>query len=153
MRKETTWRLSENRELTAKSVFCRFFRLNTLDTARIRVIESKNGLKTTSLRDGCYFRTGSCIDCIQLTLKQCCTNIVHMKNVTITLENEVSRWAKIWAAKNDTSVSKLLGQLLKERMLEEQGYHAAMQQFFSQTPTKLKSAGEHYPERDSLHER
>jgi hypothetical protein len=76
-----------------------------------------------------------------------------MKNVTITLENEVSRWAKIWAAKNDTSVSKLLGQLLKERMLEEQGYHVAMQQFLSQAPTKLKSTGEHYPERDSLHER
>ncbi len=48
-----------------------------------------------------------------------------MKHVTITLEDEVSRWAKIWAAKNDTSVSKLLGQLLKERMLEEQGYHAS----------------------------
>jgi len=76
-----------------------------------------------------------------------------MKNVTITLENEVSRWAKIWAAKNDTSVSKLLGHLLKERMLEEEGYHAAMQQFLSQTPTKLKLTGEHYPERDSLHER
>ncbi len=76
-----------------------------------------------------------------------------MRNVTITLENDVSRWAKVWAAKNDTSVSKLLGQLLKERMLEEEGYHSAMQQFLSQTPTKLKSTEEHYPERDSLHER
>ena len=60
-----------------------------------------------------------------------------MKKVTITLENEVSRWAKIWAAKNDTSVSKLLGQLLKERMLEEEGEHTAMQQFLSHTPTSL----------------
>ena len=76
-----------------------------------------------------------------------------MKNVTITLENEVSRWAKVWAAKNDTSVSKLLGQLLKERMLEEEGYYVAMQQFLSLTPTKLKSTAEHYPERGSLHER
>jgi hypothetical protein len=74
-----------------------------------------------------------------------------MKNVTIILENKVSRWAKIWAAKNDTSVSKLLGQLLKERMLEEEGYYAAMQQFLSQAPTKLKFTGEHYPERDSLY--
>jgi hypothetical protein len=49
-----------------------------------------------------------------------------MRNVTIILENKVSRWAKIWAAKNDTSVSKLLGQLLKERMLEEEGYHATI---------------------------
>ncbi len=76
-----------------------------------------------------------------------------MKNVTITLKYEVSRWAKIWAAKNDTSVSKLLGQLLKERMLEEEGYHTAMQQFLSQTPTKLKLTGKNHPERDSLHER
>ena len=73
-----------------------------------------------------------------------------MINVTIILENEVSRWAKIWAAKNDTSVSKLLGQLLKERMLEEEGYYSAKQQFLSRTPIKLKSTGEHYPERGSL---
>jgi len=36
--------------------------------------------------------------------------------VTVTLEEEVAKWARIEAAKRDTSVSRLLGELLKERM-------------------------------------
>jgi len=41
-----------------------------------------------------------------------------MKNVTITLEEEVARWARIMAAKENTSVSRLVGELLREKMLE-----------------------------------
>jgi hypothetical protein len=36
--------------------------------------------------------------------------------VTVTLEEDVARWARIEAARRDTSVSRLLGELLKERM-------------------------------------
>lgn len=39
-----------------------------------------------------------------------------LQNVTVTLEEEVARWARIEAARRDTSVSRLLGELLKERM-------------------------------------
>jgi hypothetical protein len=34
----------------------------------------------------------------------------------VTLEEEVAQWARIEAARRDTSVSRLLGELLKERM-------------------------------------
>jgi hypothetical protein len=34
----------------------------------------------------------------------------------VTLEKEVAQWARIEAARQDTSVSRLLGALLKERM-------------------------------------
>jgi hypothetical protein len=34
----------------------------------------------------------------------------------VTLEEDVARWARIEAARRDTSVSRLLGELLKERM-------------------------------------
>ena len=40
----------------------------------------------------------------------------RLRNVTVTLEEDVARWARIEAARKDTSVSQLLGALLKERM-------------------------------------
>jgi len=41
--------------------------------------------------------------------------------VTVTLEEDVARWARIEAARRDTSVSRLLGDLLKERMSTQDG--------------------------------
>jgi plasmid stability protein len=76
-----------------------------------------------------------------------------MKNVTVTLEDEVARWVRIWAARHDTSVSKILGELLAERMREETGYEATMRRFLSRRPTRLKNEGESYPDRNELHER
>ena len=75
-----------------------------------------------------------------------------MKNVTITLEEEVADWARIWAAKSKTSVSRLVGELLKHRMQEEKGYKTAMNQFLSRKPVKLKSTIG-YPSREELHAR
>jgi hypothetical protein len=43
-------------------------------------------------------------------------SISRLRNVTVTLEEDVAQWARIEAAKRDTSVSRLLGELLKERM-------------------------------------
>lgn len=40
----------------------------------------------------------------------------RLRNVTVTLDEEVARWARIEAARRDTSVSRLLGELLKEKM-------------------------------------
>ncbi len=40
----------------------------------------------------------------------------HLRNVTVTLEEDVAQWARIEAARRDTSVSRLLGELLKEKM-------------------------------------
>jgi hypothetical protein len=60
-----------------------------------------------------------------------------MKNVTITLEDNVAKWARVLAAKKNTSVSKLLGEILKEEMTQEQGYELAMQQYLSNSATPL----------------
>jgi hypothetical protein len=50
-----------------------------------------------------------------------------LKNVTVSLEADVARWARQEAARRQTSVSRLLEELLKERMHEEEdGYDAAM---------------------------
>lgn len=76
-----------------------------------------------------------------------------MKNVTITLDEEVARWARIRAAELNTSVSRLLGEMLERQMLEEQNYHAARKRYLSGEPCILNEAGEQYPRRDELHER
>ncbi len=76
-----------------------------------------------------------------------------MKNVTITLDEEVARWARIEAAERNMSVSRLVGEMLREKMRDEQAYRLAMQQYLSQRPRKLKKAGARYPSREELHDR
>ena len=76
-----------------------------------------------------------------------------MKNVTITLDEDVIRWAKVWAASHDTSVSRMLGEELRRKMLSEQSYERAKRRFQSKTPRPLKAAGVSYPGRESLYER
>jgi hypothetical protein len=76
-----------------------------------------------------------------------------MKNVTITLDEEVARWARIRAAERDTSLSRLVGELLREKMAEEETYQAAKQQYLSQLPVQLKSREVKYPTREKLYER
>ena len=48
----------------------------------------------------------------------------RLRNVTVTLEEDVAHWARVEAARRDTSVSRLLGALLKER-ISAQGVSAA----------------------------
>ena len=40
----------------------------------------------------------------------------RLRNVTVTLEEDVAQWARIEAARQDTSVSRLLGVILKNLM-------------------------------------
>jgi hypothetical protein len=76
-----------------------------------------------------------------------------MKNVTITLDEEVARWARIMAAEQNTSVSRLVGELLREKMIDEKNYQIAMQQYLSQPPKVLKTPDEKFPAREALYER
>jgi len=76
-----------------------------------------------------------------------------MKNVTITLEEDVLRWAKVTAAQRDTSVSRLLGEELRRKMLAEKDYERGRRRFQNRRPRALKPAGEPYASRDSLYER
>lgn len=75
-----------------------------------------------------------------------------MRNLTITVEEQAARWTRIWAGKNNSSVSRLVGQLLKKHMLEEKHYQRAMNEFLSRGPVRLKRSGG-YPGREELHER
>jgi hypothetical protein len=74
-----------------------------------------------------------------------------MPKVTLTTEEEVLRWARIKAAEQDTSVARLVGDLLKRQMIEERGYHSAKRRFLG-GKARVISRGR-YPARDDLHDR
>jgi hypothetical protein len=76
-----------------------------------------------------------------------------MKNVTITMDEKVLRWARIRAVEQDTSLSRMVGDMLRQKMEEEQTYQTAMKQFLSQSAQKLKKKSAKYPKREDLHDR
>ncbi len=75
----------------------------------------------------------------------------RMRKITITLEESLARWARAEAARKDTSVSRLLADILKARMIDEEQYARAMQQALARKPF-FKSDGR-YASRDELHDR
>lgn len=74
-----------------------------------------------------------------------------LRNVTVTLEENVARWARIEAAKNETSVSRLLGAILKERMIEKSSYKSAMRRALARKPFPKKEG--QYLSREEAHDR
>ena len=48
-----------------------------------------------------------------------------LRNVTITVSEEVAKWARKQAAEKNTSVSKLVGRMLEEKMRQTDEYWAA----------------------------
>jgi hypothetical protein len=75
-----------------------------------------------------------------------------MRNVTITVEEDVLRWARVWAAQHDTSVSRMLGEVLRERMQREDAYRRAYEEW-----KKLRhvgwpiSCGKPLPKREEIY--
>jgi hypothetical protein len=90
-----------------------------------------------------------------MTLLSCYTILVspklQLRNVTVTLEEDVAQWARIEAARRDTSVSRLLGELLKERMSAQSEYERAMRRALGRKPF-LRSEGR-YLTREEAHDR
>ncbi len=75
----------------------------------------------------------------------------RLRNVTITLEEDVVRWARLEAARQETSVSRLLGRILAERMAQQDEYERAMRRALAREPF-LKTDGK-YMSREEVHDR
>ena len=74
-----------------------------------------------------------------------------MKNVTITVEESALEWARIEAAKRNSSVSRLLGEILADKMRQDDAYAQAMRKAI-----KFESWGESdgdFRTRDEMYER
>jgi hypothetical protein len=72
--------------------------------------------------------------------------------VTISLDDETALWARVEAARRDTSLSKFVGEVLRRSRLEEQDYQRASRSFRGRSAGSLGD-GSRYPTRDELHER
>lgn len=76
----------------------------------------------------------------------------RLKNITVTLEEDVARWARVEAARRDTSVSRLLGDILRSEMLRTPRYREAMRAYLAKEPGVHRRAGQPLPSRDELHD-
>lgn len=76
-----------------------------------------------------------------------------LKNVTVTLEPETARWARVEAARRNTSLSRMLGEMLRREMEGDAAYDDAMKRYLGQAAGHHPPRGGRHPARDELHER
>ena len=76
-----------------------------------------------------------------------------MKNITITLDAQAAAWARVQAAERDMSLSRYVGEMLRERMRHSRAYEKAMREALAQKPLDLKGPWEPYPKREELYDR
>ena len=76
-----------------------------------------------------------------------------MKNITITLPEDVALWLRVRAAQSERSVSRWIAELLDGMRRQEDEYDVAMKHALSIEPERLNESGEPYPSRDSLYDR
>jgi hypothetical protein len=77
----------------------------------------------------------------------------RLRNVTITLDEETARWARVQAAEKDVSVSRFIAELLHDRMMGRAEYEEASRRYLAQEPRVHRRPGQHYPARNELYER
>lgn len=78
-----------------------------------------------------------------------------LDNVTITLPPETAAKARVRAAERGMSLSRYIGEVLREHLGRGDAYKRAMRSYLSRGPfEELKGASpERYPERDELYDR
>ena len=67
--------------------------------------------------------------------------------VTITVEDATLEWVRIEAARRNTSVSRLVGEMLTEKMQHDDAYARAQRDWVADT-SSFSSGGKAYPLRD-----
>jgi plasmid stability protein len=76
-----------------------------------------------------------------------------MKNLTITLDEETARLARVRAAKRDMSVSRYIGEVLRRELRHDEDYEAAYRAWRARKPFPLKGSPQPYPKREELYDR
>lgn len=76
-----------------------------------------------------------------------------MKNITVTLDEKTAAWARVHAAKQGKSVSRLLGEILQQHMRDTREYYEAMRRFQAIKPFDFEWADGRRPTREELNVR
>ena len=77
----------------------------------------------------------------------------EMKKITITLDTKTAARARVYAARHSLSLSRFVGELLRERMQESREYEEAMRRYLAAPIAALSGPRQRYPSRDELHVR
>ncbi len=67
--------------------------------------------------------------------------------MTITVEDATLEWVRVEAAKRNTSVSRLVGEMLTVKMQHDDAYARAMREWVADT-SGFSSDGQPYPDRE-----
>ena len=86
---------------------------------------------------------------VRVTRNSC--KLDRMKNVTITVDDAVLEWARIEAAKRGSSVSRMVGEMLAEKMRQDDAYAQAMRNALRFEPWGASDGP--YLRRDEMYER
>lgn len=79
-----------------------------------------------------------------------------MKNVTVTLDDQTAEWARAHAAERGMSLSRYIGEVLRQQLPRAQAYERAMQAYLSRSPTwtqPLRDPGDKLPTREEIYDR
>ena len=81
-------------------------------------------------------------------------HVVHVKqNVTVSLDRQTIRKAKILAARRDTSISGLLAAQIEALVGEDEAYEQAKREALALLDQGFHLGGRHRVDRSALHER
>ena len=76
-----------------------------------------------------------------------------MKNVTISLPDDLARWLQVRAAEDGRNVSEWVAGLLAETKRRGDEYETARREFFAVKPRKMEWVDGRKPTREELHDR
>ena len=76
-----------------------------------------------------------------------------MKNVTITLDDETAARARVKAAERNMSLSRYIGEVLREQTRGDDEYERAMRRWLNRKPVVLRRPGERYLTREEIYDR
>lgn len=81
------------------------------------------------------------------------TKTRHLTNVTVTLDAQTLAWARVQAAGKNISLSRFVGEVLREHTKKDDEYEAAMRGALAAKPLDLKGPWKPYPKREELYDR
>jgi len=76
-----------------------------------------------------------------------------MKNITISMPDDLARKVRVLAAMAETSMSQYLCQLAAEKAEADDGYLAAMARYLARERGGLRLANQKLPTREEIHDR
>ena len=77
----------------------------------------------------------------------------QLTNVTVTLDEDTLARARVKAAEKNVSLSRYVGEMLREFLVKRDKYEIAMHAALAEKPLDLKGPWKPYPKREELYDR